>query len=671
MKVIHIKSSGKVTEDLFSPQVQRWLKGLFLVAAVIFAYQQAWNAGFVWDDDIYVTQNQLLSAPDGLKRIWFSLDSPSQYFPLVYTTFRWERGLWGLNPAGYHWVNILLHAANALLVWRLLRRLGVPGAWLAAAIFALHPVQVESVAWITERKNVLTLFFSLFTMLAWVEFAEEQKPRWRFYVLALMFYALALFSKTTACTLPAALLLILWLKEKPIDWRRWVQMVPFLASGASMGLVAIWWERHHQGVASHPFTIGVLDRVLIASHAVWFYLGKLIWPVNLSFSYPRWTIDPTDPLAYGWLLAVAALGVAIYFARRFFGRSVEVAFLFYIATLAPLLGFIMLSTFQYSFVADHYQYVASIGPLALAAVGITRGLGLVERKKPFLKPVICGTLLLVLGILSWRQAGMYADLETLWRRTIERNPRSFMAHTNLGIILFARGEVNEAIAHYRKALEAHPAGAQADYDFGNALFASGQVDEAIIHYRKALEIEPDGAAIAYKLGNALVEKEQVDEAIIYYRKALEILPTFEKAHSGLGNALVRKGRLEEAIAHYETALRIQPTDVVTLANLSWVLATCPDPSLRNGSKAVELAQQAERLTEGKSPDILKILSAAYAEAGRFPEALATARRALGLQDAKARPAYVEEILAQIKLYEASSPLCDPSLTHSNRNFNGP
>ena len=193
---------------------QHWILGVLLVLAITIAYRKAWHAGYIWDDDVYVTENKLLTAPDGLKRIWFSLDSPSQYFPLVYTTFRLEHALWGLNPAGYHWVNILLHVANALLVWRLLLILRVPGAWLAAAIFALHPVQVESVAWITERKNVLMGFFFLLALLSWVEFVEGQSRRmWKFYALALLLYALALFSKTTACTLPAALLLILWLKK--------------------------------------------------------------------------------------------------------------------------------------------------------------------------------------------------------------------------------------------------------------------------------------------------------------------------------------------------------------------------------------------------------------------------------------------------------------------------
>ena len=279
-------------------------------------------------------------------------------------------------------------------MWRLLKRLGVPGAWLAAAIFALHPVQVESVAWITERKNVLSLFFFLLALLAWIEFVEEPAQT----AVAVLFAGADFLSrwrccsKTTACTLPAALLLVLWLKGKPINRFRLAQMIPFLVLGVGMGLVTVWWERYHQGTQGALFRLGWLERMLMASHAVWFYLGKLVWPANLTFSYPRWTINAADPLAYGWLVAGAGLGAAIYFARRFAGRGVEVAALFYVATLSPLLGFIMLYTFRYSFVADHYQYVASIGPIALAAAGITRALESFGKARPFLKPALCGTL---------------------------------------------------------------------------------------------------------------------------------------------------------------------------------------------------------------------------------------------------------------------------------------
>src|SRR5436309_86770 len=267
---------------IFSPPGRALIFAVVLAAVTILAFQPAWHGGFLWDDDDYIVNNELLTAPDGWQRIWFSLDSPSQYFPLTYSTFRIEHALWGLNTTGYHWVNLLFHVANALLVWAVLVRLRVPGSWLAAAIFALHPVQVESVAWITERKNVLMGFFFLLTLLAWIAFVDERTRRpWFFYGLALILYALALSAKTTACTLPAALLLILWLRKKPINWQRILQVIPFFFLGLGMALVTVWWERYHQGTRAGIFGLGLIERILIASRAVCFYLGKLIWPTNL------------------------------------------------------------------------------------------------------------------------------------------------------------------------------------------------------------------------------------------------------------------------------------------------------------------------------------------------------------------------------------------------------
>src|SRR6059036_1850622 len=256
----------RISELVFSSRGRAWIFGLLLATVTIFVYQPAWNGGFVWDDDDYIIKNDLLTASDGLRRIWFSLDSPSQYFPLVYTTFRLERAIWGLHPSGYHWINLLLHVANALLVWRVLARLNVPGAWLAGAIFALHPVQVESVAWITERKNVLMGFFFLLTLLAWIVFIDERTKRpWRFYGLALILYVLALSAKSTACTLPAALLLILWLQKKSINWERILQIAPFFLLGLGIGLVTVWWERYHQGTRMAVLALGPVERILVAS----------------------------------------------------------------------------------------------------------------------------------------------------------------------------------------------------------------------------------------------------------------------------------------------------------------------------------------------------------------------------------------------------------------------
>ncbi len=497
-------------------QIFRYIFGCLLVVSIVLVYRGAWHGGFVWDDDYYVTANPLLTAPDGLKRIWFSLDAPSQYFPLTYTVFRFARHWWGLNPSGYHWLNIILHAANALLVWRLLDRLKVPGALLAAAIFALHPVQVESVAWITELKNVLMGFFFLLTLLAWVAFVNGRtKHPWRLYGLALLLYLLALSAKTTACTLPAALLLILWLQDQRITRERLLQIVPFLLLGLGMGLVSVWWERYHQGTRGALFSLDPVERLLVASRAVWFYLGKLLWPADLTFIYPQWQIDATNPFAYFWLLAGLALGVAVYFGRRLAGRSIEVAGLFFVATLGPILGFLMLYTFRYTYVADHYQYIACIGPIALVSAGIYRLCDSFPRARNLIA-LLSVALVVVLGALTARQAATYRDIETLWRSTIAKNPACWMAYNNLGIVLAQRGEVEEAIRHYRKSLELHADYAQAHYNMGSALLQNGKVDEAIEECRLALTLQPNDPDAHVVLGNALLAKGRFDQAIAEY-----------------------------------------------------------------------------------------------------------------------------------------------------------
>src|SRR5499427_444852 len=533
--------------------------GMILVAITVAAYLPvALRAGFIWDDDDYVTANRLLTAPDGLRRIWFSFDSPSQYFPLVYTTFRVERALWGLNPAGYHWVNILLHVVNALLVWRLLVRLSVPGAWLAAAIFSLHPVQVESVAWVTELKNVLMGCFFLLTLLSWLTFVDERTKRpWLFYGLALCLYALALSAKTTACTLPAALLLILWLKRKRIDWKRLLQLVPFILLGVGMGLLTIWWERFHQGTLGPLFALSAMERTLVASRAIWFYLSKLFWPSSLTFIYPRWTIRPTDFLDYGWLMALAALGVMIYLVRRHVGRGVEVAAAFFVLTLSPVLGFIMLYTFRFTFVADHYQYLASIGPIALAAAG-TATLAATWKGS---RHLILGSAVCVVGILAaltWHQTKIYYNLETLWRDTLAKNPVAWMAHNNLGALLARQGKFTEAIEQYERALRLKPDEAEAYTNLGGVLARQGKLTEAVQNCERALQLEPDYAEAYYNLAVALAAQGKLPEAVKNYERALQLKPDYAEACNNLGVALSEQGKLAEATKNYERALQLKP-----------------------------------------------------------------------------------------------------------------
>ena len=660
---------------------------LSLAAATIMAYRPAWNGGFLWDDDAYITNNELLTAPNGLRRIWLSFDSPSQYFPLTYTSFRIERALWGLNPSGYHWTNIFLHVANALLVWRLLARLKLPGAWLAAAIFALHPVQVESVAWITERKNVLMGFFFLLTLFAWIAFTDESTRRpWRFYVLAMILYALALSAKTTACTLPAALLLILWLQKKPIGKRRLIQILPFLILGFSMGLVAVWWERYHQGTHGPLFALSSLERTLVASHAVWFYLGKLLCPSNLIFIYPKWTIAATRALDYTWLLAGVALCFVIYLARRYLGRGVEVAAVFFVATLSPVLGFIMLYTFRYTFVADHYQYLACIAPIALFSAGTANLASMFIRARPFILSAAAGVAA-ALWALTWRQSAMYGDIEALWRTTLAKNPNCWMAHNNLGIVLFQKGEIDEAVSHYRITLNLQPDFWDADYNLGTALLKKGEVDEAIAYCTRAVTIAPNDPDAQVALGNSLAQKERVDDAIAHYKKALAIRPDYFIAHYALGHIFLEKGEIDAAVFHsraavsiqpqntdahtnlavafdekgqiaeaikqYEQALEISPQSVAAANNLAWLLATNPDASIRHRDRALELATRANQLSGGGNATVLRTLAAAYANAGQFSRAVEVGQLALSLTDRQSPLA--KALQQEIAGYQAGLP----------------
>jgi protein O-mannosyl-transferase len=566
----------------------------------------------------------------------------------------------------------------------------VPGAWLAGAIFALHPVQVESVAWITERKNVLMGFFFLLTLLAWIAFIDERTKRpWPFYGLALVFYLLALSAKSTACTLPAALLLILWLQKRRINTRRLIQILPFVILGIGMGLLTVWWERYHQGTSRGLFAfLTPIERILVASRAVWFYLSKLMWPSNLIFIYPRWNISPEHPLDYTWLLAGIVLSAAIYFLRRYVGRSVEVAAAFFVATLSPVLGFIMLFTFRYTFVADHYQYLACIGPIALFSAGVVSLAGVFKQYRAF---ILSAALVVVatLAALTWRQATMYGNIETLWRTTLARNPECWMAHTNLGIVLLQKGQLDEGIAQYRATLEMQPDSWDAEYNLGTALVAKGNVDEAILHCERAVAMQPNDPDGQVSLGNALLEKKRIDEAIIHYQKAVAIWPDHFLARYSLGQAFLEKGELDtaiahcraallirpddadchtvlaaaldekgetaEAIRHYEKALKIFPQSISALTNLAWLLATSPSESLRNGGKAVEIARQADQLSGGTNTVVLRTLAAAYAETGQFGKAIESARTAVQLARMHDDDSLTMELEQQIALYRLHMP----------------
>ena len=573
--------------------------GLFLaalLAAILLVYRPAWSGGFLWDDAAHLTRGDLRSW-QGLWRIWFDPGATQQHYPLVHSAFWLQQRLWGNDPTGYHLVTVLLHFGAALLVALNLRKLAVPGAYLAAAIFALHPVHVESVAWITELKNTLSAVFYLGAALAWLHF--EERRQLRTWLLALLLFALALCSKTVTATLPAALLLVHWWRRGRPSWRRdVVPLLPFFALGAVAGLFTIWVERRLVGAEGAAFDLSAAQRGLIAGRAAWFYLGKLVWPADLVFIYPRWNVDAVALSQYLYpAAAVAAVG-GLWARRKRFPGALAAA-LFFLGTLFPALGFFDVYPFLFSFVADHFQYLASIGIIALAASGIAS----MPRRRA--GQGVSLAVLAILAALTWKQSHLYADAETLYRATIRGNPACWMAynnlagllisrdaadeaeglartalklkpgypeaHNNLALALARRGQSDEAIVHYRQAIELSPGYAEARNNLGFALAARGDLDEAIFQYRKALESEPGRAGIHYNLAMALVARGQVLPAVSHLRRAVEMQPDFLEAHNNLGILLARSGRLDEAIEQFRQALEIAPGSPEVRKNLDVAL----------------------------------------------------------------------------------------------------
>jgi protein O-mannosyl-transferase len=563
--------------------------GLLLFAAMFLAYRPAWNGRPVWDDDAHMTKPELRSAT-GLCRIWIQPGAVPQYYPLVHTVFWVEHRVFGDATPGYHLLNILLHFFSALLLLTILRRLGMPGAaaWLAGGIFALHPVMVESVAWITELKNTLSGVFFLSAALAYLTF--DRKREKKHYAIALMLFLFGLFAKSVIVTLPAALLVVFWWKRGSIAWKRdVVPLLPFFAIGIMAGLFTMWMERRLVDTVGSEFNFTIIDRCLIAGRAVGFYLYKLLWPVDLVFIYPRWHIDALA--AWQYLFPAAFLLLAVLFWQlRSRSRAPLTVLLYFAVTLFPALGFVNIYYFRYSFVADHFQYLASIGPIAAGAACMVQGSRLLKQRfwRP-LKPLLCGMLLSVLFLLSWNQSGMYSDVETLYRTTLTRND-CWWAHTNLGILLADRGRTDEAMVHLLKALELNPNDVKTHNNLGNLLARTGQTDEALAHYQKALELDPDYAEAHNNLGLLLAKMGRTDEAMAHYQKALELNPNYTKACSNIGILLARTGRTDEAMDYFLKALKLNPYSGEVHYNLCVLLSQMgrTEEAMTHYQRALEL-----------------------------------------------------------------------------------
>jgi protein O-mannosyl-transferase len=620
--VVQAPGSASPKSDLLANWMIRFV---VLFSVTLLVYGPALRGQFLWDDDQHVTRPDLESL-DGLWRIWSDLKATQQYYPLLHSMFWVEHRIWGDAVLGYHLTNVALHSLSALLVILIVQRLKLPGGWLAGLLFALHPVGVESVAWITEQKNTLSGVFYLASTLIYLHF--DQTRRKSRYFLALLLFVLALLSKSALAALPAILLVLVWMLHGRLEWRRDIRpLLPWFAVALSFGLVTYYVETVYLGAGPATYSLSLPERLLLASRVLWFYASKVLLPVGLVFSYPRWKVDLSAWWQYLFPAGLLVLVVVLVFlARR--NRGPLAAFLVFAGALFPVLGLLNVFYFRYSYVADHFQYLACIAILVPAAVGLARLFGRPDIRR--WRGISCVVLLVSLGAMTRAQSADYRDLETLYRSILARNPDSWLAHNNLGMLLVQQpGRIPEAVAEYRAAIRIQPAYPEAHFNLGSALAhmePQKQQPEALREYQTAIRLRPDYPQAHYNLANFLAQMPgRLPEAIVEYQRALELDPKLAEAHANLGNALAQMpDRMPDAIKEYETALRLNPGLTMQRINLANALAQMPG-RLPEAISQYEAALEAEpNFAEGHF-----LLARALSEIpGRLADAIAECEAAL-------------------------------------------
>jgi tetratricopeptide (TPR) repeat protein len=598
-----------------------------LVGLIFAAYAPALRGGFTWDDDAHIYENKTLDDLSGLRAIWLTPGSTMQYYPLTFTCFWIGRHLWGLDPLGYHLLNVAMHAAAALLLWRLLLRLRVPGAFAGACLFALHPVNVMTVAWVTELKNTLAATLALASGLAYLRFAGEPARRRLWYAASLVLFTLAMLAKTAVGFLPVTLGLVAWWRRDRVTWRDIVPLAPFALLVAGMGAMTIVVERLHGGDTGRGYAMTLAERLIVSGRSFWFYLGKLAFPYPLSFLYERWTIDARDALQYLPAVAAIALAAVLISARRRIGKGPLVAMAhFFVGTSSALIFFVVTYFTRYSFVSDHWQY---FGMPAVAALG-GAGLAWLWDALPPKAGLAAGRSLAVvvvgaLWISTALRAAVYENVETLWRDTIAKSPGAWMAHNNLGVLLMRRGATQEAIEEYGEALRLKPDLVEAHLNLANILTGEGRVETAMTHYREAIRLDPESAEAHFDLGRALAGQGRDGDAMAEYLEALRLRPNYAEADNSVGVALIRSGNKADGIERLERAVRAKPDYVDARVNLG-------DAFAATGRLDDAIAQYAEALRLGSNRAAVRYnLGRALARSDRTAEAVEQYVEALKLE----------------------------------------
>jgi tetratricopeptide (TPR) repeat protein len=459
---------------------------------------------------------------------------------------------------GSHLVNVALHAANAVLLVGVVRGLGLPGAGWAGLLFAVHPVTVESVAWITQRKALLSTLCFLAALALWRRFLATGRPRW--YLLTSLAFLLALMAKTTTVMFPVVLVLIHAWQGRPWNRRAMARLAPFFAMSLVAGVTSIVFERFI-GSSGEAWSAGFAGRLAAAGWIAWFYLGKLMLPLSLAFNYPRWQIDETAVWSYLPTAAWLALAALLWRFRRGWARPWLLAFGCFLVNLFPVLGFFDVYGMRYAHVADHWQYLACLPILALAGAMLAAAPGAVARLGAAPAEVgraavtaLGGLALAALAWLTWQQSGAYVDRETLWRHTLAERPDSVIAHNNLGTLLLDSGRTGEAIGHFRRAIELDPSAPEPYLNLGNALDRSAQRSQAIASWEQALERDPRQLRALDNLAAMRINQGRLEEAESLLRRALEVEPRHPSALGRLARLYQRQGR-PEAIAPFQARAR--------------------------------------------------------------------------------------------------------------------
>jgi tetratricopeptide (TPR) repeat protein len=523
---------------------QTWLFVFFLVAITMFAYQPVWHGFFIWDDNLLIVQNPLLALPGGWWRVW--TEKTVDYVPAVSSLWWLERQCWGIHPAPYHVVNLLLHAANAVLLWRLLARLKMPGALLAGALFALHPVNVETAAWVAEQKNTLAMFFFLGSLALYLKFDETSSRRWYWLSLAAFFLALA--SKTAVVPMPVVLLGMIWWRHGRLAWLDARRSACFFILAVAGSAAALWIQSGAVAGSALP-AITFATRIARAGQAFWFYLGKDLMPIHLVAVYAKWKINAANPLAYAAdVLAFTVFGVVWYF-RHGWGRPFLLGLGYFAVMILPALGLFDISFMRYAWVTDHWQYFAIPGPIALVAAGVSQ---LPGRSTPW---VVAGVLLTACGVLTWRQSRMYQGSETFWGAFMQANQPA-IAQYDAGCERMAKGHLDEALPLFRAAIDDQPAFALPYNNIGFILLKNGSVDEALTNLQQAVLLRPDLAAAHFNLGRTLLAKGQTSDALTHFQRSADLQPRDAIAQQKFAEILVRQGLRGDATVYFQKALEL-------------------------------------------------------------------------------------------------------------------